>query len=102
MRQAMRAYQGVGLVRTMEALTPLAAINPSVMDFINPDKAGPGLAEINGVPMEWTRTPDEIAEVRGGRKQQIDLEQLVNAAPQVTGAIKNIADIQNNAGTPRF
>jgi hypothetical protein len=102
MKQAMMASQGVGLVRTIEALTPLAAVDKSVLDVFNPDEIGPGLAEINGVPSKWIRTKDEITAIRQGRQQQVDLEQLVNAAPQVTGAIKNMADVQNSAGTPRF
>jgi len=100
MRQAMLASQGVGLVRTIEAMTPLATIDPTVMDVFNPDEIGPGLAEINGVPMKWMRTKDELAAIRENRKQQTNVDQLIAAAPQVTGAIKNIADIQQQAQAP--
>jgi hypothetical protein len=96
--RAMKADQGVGLLRTIEALSPLATADPTVMDVFNPDEIAPGLAEINGVPSKWIRSPEELKALREGRKQQLDTEQLINALPAVSGAAKDFADAQA-AGT---
>jgi hypothetical protein len=98
----MKADQGVGLLRTIEALAPLATADPTVMDVFNPDEIAPGLAEINGVPAKWIRSKDELDALRAGRKQQLDLEQLIKATPAVAGGIKDIADAQAATQTARF
>jgi hypothetical protein len=100
--QAMKAGQGVGLLRTIEALSPLATADPTVMDVFNPDEIAPALAEINGVPAKWIRSKDELDALRQGRKQQLDLEQLIKAAPAVTGGIKDLADAQAATTRARF
>lgn len=100
--RAMKADQGVGLLRTIEALTPLARVDPSVLDVFNPDEVGPGLADINGVPSKWIRSKEELAAVRDGRKQALQAQQLIDGAPAIAGSIKDIAQAQQAATTPRF
>jgi hypothetical protein len=100
--QAMNASQGVGLMRTIEALAPLATADPSVMDVFNPDEIAPGMASINGVPAKWLRTKDEVGMIREGRKQQLDVEQLVKAAPGIGSAVKDVAAAQQMATQARF
>jgi hypothetical protein len=100
--RAMKADQGVGLLRTIEAVTPLAQADPSVMDIFNAEEIGPGLADINGVPSKWIRTKDELAALKQGRAQAQQAQQLLAAAPGVGSAIKDISQAQQAATTPRF
>jgi hypothetical protein len=89
--RAMKADQGVGFLRTMEALAPLAKADPGVLDVFNPDEVAPGLAEINGVPARWLRSKDELAVLRQGRAQAQQAEQLVAAFPAAAKGIKELA-----------
>lgn len=100
--QAMNASQGVGLMRTIEALAPLATADPSVMDVFNPDEIAPGMAAINGVPAKWLRSKDELTAIRQGRQQQLELEQLIKATPAIGGAIKDVSEAQALQTQARF
>jgi len=92
--RAMKADQGVGLLRTIEALAPLAGADPAVMDVFNPDEIAPGLAEINGVPAKWIRSKDELDALRQGRAQAQQAAQAAAALPAVTGGIKDLAQAE--------
>lgn len=100
--RAQKADQGVGLLRTLEAMTPLAQVDPTVLDIFNADEIGPGLAEINGVPAKWIRSKEELDALRGGRAQAQQAEQLLAAAPGIAGAVKDLSQAQQAATTPRF
>jgi hypothetical protein len=96
--RAMKADQGVGLLRTIEALAPLVQADPSVLDVFNADEIGPGLAEINGVPGKWIRSKEERDALRQSRQEAMQAQQMVEAAPAVSGAMKNIAQAQAMQG----
>jgi hypothetical protein len=102
MTRAAQSGKGVGLLRTIEALTPLAQVDPSVLDTFNADEIAPDLAEINGVPHKWIRSKDEVAALRQGRAQAQQAQQLLQAAPVVSGAIKDISEVQRNQQAARF
>jgi Bacteriophage head to tail connecting protein len=90
----MRNDATSALLRTVEAMTPLAQIDPSVMDRINPDETLKGLADSNGVPAKWIRTDEELKALKDGRAQQQQAQDLVASLPAITGGIKNVADAQ--------
>ena len=74
--QAMRAPEGVGILRTLESVQAIAAIDPSVMDNFDSD--------------EITRT---LAEMRGQRQQAQLAQAGINAAPQLADAGLKVAQI---------
>ena len=92
--RAMKADQGVGFLRTIEALTPLARIDPGVLDVFNPDEIGPGLAEINGVPSKWLRSKGELDALRQGRARAQQAQQLIEAAPAAAKGLRDLAEAQ--------
>lgn len=92
--RAMKADAGVGFLRTIEALAPLAQVDPSVMDIWDTDEVAKGLADINGVPAKWQRTPEALAALRQGRATTQQAEKVVAAIPAVTGGIKDMAQAQ--------
>ena len=91
--RAMKAEEGVGILRTLEMVQPIAAIDPSVMDNFDPDAITRVLADTNGVPMKILRTQDQISEIRQGRAQQEQLQQAVSAAPPTADAALKVAQI---------
>ena len=91
--QAMRAPEGVGILRTLESVQAIAAVDPSVMDNFNTDEITRSLAEINGAPQRILRDEEEVAEMRGQRPQAEMAQAGINAAPQLADAGLKVAQI---------
>lgn len=100
MSRAMRASEGVAIVRTLEAVTPLAQIDPSVLDRFKLDEAAAEIAEINGVPAKIMRSAEDAQAMKDGRAQAQQAQQLIDAAPSVTAAAANMTKMQQNLGVP--
>lgn len=64
-----RAEEAAGLTRWIEAMAPMAQVDPGVFDHIDTDAAAPGLADVLGVRPSWIATPDKVAEKRQAREQ---------------------------------
>jgi hypothetical protein len=91
--QAMRAPEGVGILRTLESVQAIAAVDPSVMDNFNTDEITRSLAEINGAPQRILRDEEEVAEMRGQRQQAETMQAGINSAPQLADAGLKVAQI---------
>lgn len=90
--------EAIGLLRTIEVLMPLAELDPGIMDAIDTD-AVPGIvARSTGAPAKAIRSKDEIAQRREAREQQQQSEKLLEAAPLVGKAAKDLAQAQAAAG----
>lgn len=102
MVRAQRAEEGVGILRTLEGITPLAQIDPTVLDGINPDETLRALADINGAPQKVLRTREEVAAIRQQRAGQQQAAQLLEAAPVASKVASDLASIQQKAGQAAF
>ena len=89
--RAARMEQPTAFLRTMEALTPLTAIDPTVMDGLDLPRAARGIAEILGVPAAWQRSDEDIEMLQQQRKGEQQVQQLVDAIPKVAGAQLDLA-----------
>ena len=89
----MRAPEGVGILRTLESVQAIAAIDPSVMDNFDADQITRTLAEIHGAPQKILRDENEVAEMRGQRQQSEAIQSGLNAAPQLADAGLKVAQI---------
>lgn len=89
--RAMRAEDGVAIMRTLEAVTPWAQIDPTVLDAFDPEMVVRELAEVNGMPAKTIRDAKTIAALRAQREQQINAQQLLAAMPAMSQSAKNIA-----------
>jgi hypothetical protein len=91
--RAQRSEEASGLMRTLEVV--INAVNvtqdPAPLDNFNFDIIIPEVAEIQGVPMKWMNSPEQIAAIRGGRAQQAQIKQATEAGPAVAAVM--------NAGT---
>jgi hypothetical protein len=97
--RAQRAEQAIGLTNTLNILTPVAQIDPTVMDRFNFDEITKDIAlDINGMPATWLNDDKMLAQIRAGRKQQQDMQQLIAAAPAASSAAANIAKLQQASG----
>ena len=100
MARAARASEGVAIIRSLEAITPLAQVDPGILDGIKLDEIPAELWEINGAPIKLLRTPEELAAMREGKAQQEQAAQLLAAAPVVSETATNLVNLQKSYGTP--
>ena len=98
--RAMKAEEGVGILRTLEMVQPIAAIDPGVMDNFDTDEIVRILADTNGVPQKILKDEQSIAQVREGRQQQEQMAQLAQAAPQAADAALKVSQIAQSGQLP--
>jgi len=89
-----RAKEGEGILRLLELAAPLAQIDPSALDKIDPDRTIAELHSILGAPVSILRSDDAVAEIRQQRAEERATalnatvsEQLAKASKQGTEAL---------------
>ncbi|MEZ5826799.1 MAG: portal protein [Geminicoccaceae bacterium] len=90
--------QATGLVRTLEAIMPLAQHDPSILDNIDADKALRGLAEINGVDMDMMRPVEEVLERRRQQQEAMQMQQAAAMAPGLKAGAEAAATLSQMEG----
>lgn len=97
-RQA-RSEEGVAILRTFEALAPMAQIDPSVYAQFDPREVARLMAEVNGVPRSVLRSDEEIAAMQEQQAQQQGLAAALQAAPVAAQTIESLTRAQREAGS---
>lgn len=97
--RAQRAEEAAGLMRTVELALKIAleAQNPEPLDHFNWDVVVPEVASIQGVPVKWMRSIEEIMSMRQGREEQAQAQQAIQAAPGMAAMTKANAVAQGRA-----
>jgi hypothetical protein len=98
LNRAQRADEGVAIMNTLQAITPLAQIDPSVMSIFDPEQVARELADINGVPAKVMRSPEQMQAMKDQQAQAAQAQQLLAAAPVASGVVKDLAQAQSMAG----
>ena len=89
--KAQRISEGINFQRFLEAMAPIAQVDPSVVDNLDADAALKFNATIYGVPEEVFRDTQEVKELRGQRAAEEErLRRQQDAAAQ--------AEVINKAG----
>jgi len=88
--RAARAEEVAGVMRTLESAINVATAtgDPSQLDYFDFDIIIPAMAEIQAVPPSWMRAQKDVDEIRAGRAQQAQQEQMINAAPGAAAIVK--------------
>lgn len=87
--RAMRAQDGVAIMRTFEALPAAQALDPHAVMVIDIPGALRELSEINGVPAKLIRDKKQYEQMVEMAQQQTDMQQAVQAAPGISQAALN-------------
>lgn len=95
-----RAGEAAGFTRWIEAMTPMAQLDPGVFDHVDTDVAAPGLADVMGVRPSWISTPDQVAAKRKARDDAKAQEQSAEQLAAVAGAYKDMAQGNQISGAP--
>lgn len=96
---AQKAGAGMAILNTLQAITPLAQVDPSVLHRYDLNKAAELIGRINGVPEEIIRSDDEVAELSEQSAQAAQAQQLLQAAPVAASAAKDFAQASSLAGS---
>lgn len=94
LNRLQKSEDGIGILRTLEALVPLAQIDQQIMDVLDPEEAARIMADVNGMPSKALRSPKRVAAVREGRAQQQEMQQLLQVAPVAAQTAKTMAEAQ--------
>jgi hypothetical protein len=81
-----RAKEGEGILRLLETASPLAQIDPTVMDEIDPSQTLRQLRDILGAPVSILRDPKQVAEIRAQRAQANNQMQQAQIAAEMAKA----------------
>lgn len=100
MARLARAESASGFARSLEMVTNVASVTQDIglFDHFNFDHAVPELNEINGVPVSWTSSPEEVAAKRKARQEQMQTAQMVENAAGLASALKAGADVGATEG----
>jgi hypothetical protein len=104
MTQFQRAPQAARTLMSMQQLTPLAQIDPTVMDVYDPEGVATVILDANDVPQKARRTPEQLAALRQQRSDAAQAQQLLAAAPLAAQAAKDLtqANLQAQSQPPRL
>ena len=97
LNRAMKADQGIALVRTLESIAPLAQINPGVLDRINADEALKLLAEVNGLPARILVSDREMQAKQAAAAEAQQAQALLQAAPVAADTARTMVETANLA-----
>lgn len=95
--RAQRAEEASGYNRTMEALIPLAQIDPSVLGVFDTEEVARTLAQLHGMPARMLKSSERIQQEKEAQAAQMQAQQLLEAAPAIANTQKTMAEAQQIA-----
>lgn len=98
LQRAAQAEGAIGFLRTVEALAPIAQVDPGVFRQFDYAAAARGLAEVNAVPPSWLRDPAAVEAEKQAEAQQQQAMQILQGAEVAGNAAKSLAQAQEMAG----
>lgn len=104
LNRMMRSEEAAGTMRTMQWASEIVSQtqDPSPMDWFDTDAIIPELGDINGMPFRFIRDPAAVAQIRQGRQQDKETQQVTQALPGMAAMAKVAAPqgTSPNAGQP--
>jgi hypothetical protein len=95
--RAQKSSQVIGIQETLNMAMSAAAIDPSILDRVDIDKALVLVAEINNTPASIIRSDAETSELRKARQDSEQEQSIVDQAPAMAGAARDLAEAQKIA-----
>ncbi|TXG77641.1 hypothetical protein E6Q11_02610, partial [Candidatus Dojkabacteria bacterium] len=94
--RTQRAEEASGLMRTVESALNVVNVtqNPEPLDHFDWDVIIPEISEIQGVPTRWMRDIKQVEEIRAGRAEQAQTQQLIQGAPAAAAMVKAVSSAQ--------
>lgn len=98
MARMVRAENAAGFMRSLETALNFATTtqDPRPLDWFNFDEAMPDIMDINGAPVKWTNTVEAVQRIRAERAQQVQQQQVIDAAPSIAALAKAESERRDN------
>jgi hypothetical protein len=93
MSRMQRAERASGFMRALGQTAEYAKLTGDMdpLDYFNFDVATPEILDIQGSPISWTRSREEVEQRRQARAQAAQQQQMVDAAPALASVGKTLA-----------
>jgi hypothetical protein len=91
---AARANEYIGILDVIGVAAQMMQIDPSVSNRLNLHKGIKEIAKIRGTPAGLVRQDDEVEEIEAAQAQAQNQQQMIQAAPQIAGAVKDVAQAE--------
>lgn len=98
--QIMESNKTIAIMNTLGIGGQMAQFDSNVIKYFNLPVAIQEIAQINGMPADILRTDEEVEQMKQAEAQQQQLQQVLQAAPQIADTAKTLADAQRIAGAP--
>lgn len=86
---AIKAAENNAFVQMIGILSPLAQMDPTILDNYDLDKATRGIGRNLAVPTNWERSIEEVGELRQGRAQAAQQQQAIEQAQSAAKIAKD-------------
>lgn len=96
----LRAEEGQAISASIQGLSQMASVRPSVLDLVDWDETGKRFLEASGFPGDLLLDPDKVQQVREQHQEQEQSQQTAAAAPGVSQAALNLAKAQQAMQQP--
>lgn len=93
MALALEQSQLANFADCVNTLAPIAQTDPGVFDFLDSDQIGPAFFRYKGLPENFVRTPEAIAQIRQARAQAQQAAAAKEAA-QAIGAMGGAREVR--------
>jgi Bacteriophage head to tail connecting protein len=90
--RAIKAEEGVGILRTLESAVQLAQFDQKIARRVNSGRVLERLSDINGAPPDILFTAEEVAEQDQADQAQAQAAQIAEALPGIAKATKDFAE----------
>lgn len=87
--------EAIATEKTVQALIPVAQIDPTALDVIDWSEYAEIMRAANGAPQRLFKAPETLAAEQEAKAQQEGMAQMAQMAPQMAGAVKDIAQAQS-------
>jgi hypothetical protein len=94
-----RSKEAAGFMRSLSTALEVVKMtgNAAPLDHFNFDAAIPAITQIQGAPVDWMNSIEQVQQIRQGRAEDQQKEQMIQAAPAAAAMIKADA-AANQAG----
>lgn len=93
--RAIKAEEGVGILRTLESAVQLAQFDQKIARRVNSGRVLERLTDINGAPPDILFTAKEVAEQDQADQASAQAAQIAEALPGIAKATKDFAEARN-------
>lgn len=87
-----RAEEVAGLMRTVDYVKAVVEVtqDPAPLDHFDWDTIVPEMSDLQAVPVRWRNSLQKVEEIRKGRAQQAQQQQMIEAAPALSNIAKQV------------